>query len=106
MKIAVFGAGIADLSAAILLKKQGHTVQVFERSPKMNDRGNAFLMHDDGLDLLANLGKKKVFDQLGEPIQYFQLFAQNNEEIKSVRLMPWRCFKRDEVIRYLYDSLD
>lgn len=106
MKIAVFGAGIAGLSAAILLKKQGHTVQVFERSPKMNDRGNAFLMHDDGLDLLANLGKKKVFDQLGEPIQYFQLFAQNNEEIKSVRLMPWRCFKRDEVIRYLYDSLD
>ena len=48
MRIVIFGAGIAGLSAAILLKRQGHTVQVFERSPKMNDRGNAFLMHDDG----------------------------------------------------------
>lgn len=106
MKIAVFGAGIAGLSAAILLKKQGHTVQVFERSPKMNDRGNAFLMHDDGLDLLANLGQSSVFDSMGEPVQYFQLFSQSNEEVKAIRLMPWRCFKRNEVIRYLYQALD
>ena len=76
MKIAVFCAGIAGLSVAILLKKQGHTVQVFERSPKMNDRGNAFLMQDDGLDLLANLGQSGVFDSIGEPVQYFQLFSQ------------------------------
>lgn len=106
MRVAIFGAGIAGLSAAILLKRQGHTVQVYERSPKMNDRGNAFLMHDDGLDLLANLGDKRVFDSMGESIQYFQLFSQKNEEVKAVRLMPWRCFKRDEVIRYLYQALD
>lgn len=104
MKVAIFGAGIAGLSAAILLKRQGHTVKVYERSPKMNDRGNAFLMHDDGLDLLASLGQASVFDLMGEPIQYFQLFSQKNEEVKAVRLMPWRCFKRDEVIRYLYQA--
>lgn len=105
MKVAIFGAGIAGLSAAILLKRQGHTVKVYERSPKMNDRGNAFLMHDDGLDLLASLGQASVFDPMGEPIQYFQLFSQKNEEVKAVRLMPWRCFRRDDVIRYLYKAL-
>ena len=106
MRVVIFGAGIAGLSAAILLKRQGHTVQVFERSPKMNDRGNAFLMHYDGLDLLANLGQSGDFDSMGEPVQYFQLFSQRNEEVKAIRLMPWRCFKRNEVIRYLYQALD
>jgi len=105
MKIAVFGAGIAGLSAAILLKRQGHYVKVYERSAQMNDRGNAFLMHDEGLDLLRNLGNQEVFERMGEPIQYFQMFSQKNEEVKAIRLMPWTCFKRDEVIRYLYDIL-
>jgi 2-polyprenyl-6-methoxyphenol hydroxylase-like FAD-dependent oxidoreductase/predicted DsbA family dithiol-disulfide isomerase len=105
MKIAIFGAGIAGLSAAILLKRQGHSVKVYERSSEMNDRGNAFLMHDEGLDLLRNLGNQEVFELMGEPIQYFQMFSQKNEEVKSIRLMPWTCFKRDEVIRYLYDTL-
>src|SRR6056300_855093 len=105
MKVAIFGAGIAGLSAAILLKRQGHTVKVYERSPKMNDRGNAFLMHDDGLDLLASLGQASVFHLMGEPIQYFQLFSQKNEEVKAVRLMPWRCFRREVIIRYLYNAL-
>ncbi len=105
MKIAIFGAGIAGLSAAILLKRQGHYVKVYERSAEMNDRGNAFLMHDEGLDLLRNLGNQEVFERMGEPIQYFQMFSQKNEEVKSIRLMPWTCFKRDEVIRYLYDTL-
>ena len=105
MKIVIFGAGIAGLSAAILLKRQGHSVTIYERSAQMNDRGNAFLMHDDGLDLLADIGKEVEFNQLGEEIQYFQLFSQKNEAVKSIRLMPWRCFKRDEIIRYLYTCL-
>lgn len=79
MKIAIFGAGIAGLSAAILLRRQGHYVKVYERSAQMNDRGNAFLMHDEGLDLLRNLGNHEVFDRMGEPIQYFQMFSKKTK---------------------------
>lgn len=105
MKIAIFGAGIAGLSVAILLKRKGLDVTVFERSNSMNDRGNAFLMHEEGMGLLKILGDHKIFEQLGESIHYFQLFSNNNEEIKAVQLMPWRCFKRNEVIEFLYKGL-
>jgi 2-polyprenyl-6-methoxyphenol hydroxylase-like FAD-dependent oxidoreductase/predicted DsbA family dithiol-disulfide isomerase len=104
MKVVIFGAGIAGLSAGIMLKKAGFQVTVYERAEGMNDRGNAFLMHEDGLDLLRDLGDNDQFHQMGEGIDYFQLYSQKNEEVKSIRLMPWRCFKRNEIIHYLYEA--
>ena len=104
MRIVIFGAGIAGLAAGIRLKRLGHSVHVYEQAPQMNDQGNAFLMHDDGLDILRDLGDEARFDQMGENITHFKLNAHEGEEVKSIRLRPWRCFKRNQVIRYLYDA--
>lgn len=104
MRIAIFGAGIAGLAAGIRLKRLGHTVHVYEQSPQMNDQGNAFLMHDDGLNILQDLGDQTAFGQMGENITHFKLNAHDGQEVKSIRLRPWRCFKRNQVIRYLYNA--
>ena len=85
MRIVIFGAGIAGLAAGIRLKRLGHSVHVYEQAPQMNDQGNAFLMHDDGLDILRDLGDEERFDEMGENITHFKLNTHEGEEVKSIR---------------------
>ena len=90
MKIVIVGAGISGIATAILLQSQGHDVQIYERTAIMNTRGNAFLMHDDGLRVLRKLARiKGSVEDLGKHIDFFQLYSEGFEEIKS-RLIPGR----------------
>lgn len=47
MKVAIIGGGIAGMSLAILLHKQGFQITVNEREQSIPLLGNAFLMHSD-----------------------------------------------------------
>jgi 2-polyprenyl-6-methoxyphenol hydroxylase-like FAD-dependent oxidoreductase len=55
-RIAVAGAGIAGLSAAILLAQQGHEIHVFERQHSVEGFGGGLLLQPCGLDVLRRVG--------------------------------------------------
>ena len=62
MKTVIIGGGIAGLAMAIYLHNNGMEVVVCERGREQSDKGNAFLMHAEGVSILAELSKKKLFN--------------------------------------------
>lgn len=61
MRIAIIGSGISGMAAAILLRRVGHEVSVFERKPLPVADGAGFLLQPTGQAVLARLG---LLDQL------------------------------------------
>jgi 2-polyprenyl-6-methoxyphenol hydroxylase-like FAD-dependent oxidoreductase len=56
MNIAIIGYGTAGQAAAILLSRDGHQVEVFERAQELGPVGAGFLLQPTGLQVLWELG--------------------------------------------------
>lgn len=106
MKTVIIGGGVAGLAMGIFLKHAGHQVVVNERSNETNNRGNAFLMHDEGVSILKELDRLALNQPIpGKFIDHFSLKNEKDEEIKLQKLDPWHCMKRSDVISYLNDLI-
>src|SRR5260370_1015704 len=55
MDVAIFGAGIAGLMAAIALRAQGHHCRVYERSRQSHEAGMGFILVPEVADCLREL---------------------------------------------------
>ena len=60
LNIAIIGYGTAGQAAAILLSRDGHRVEVFERAQELGPVGAGFLLQPTGLQVLWEMG---VLDQ-------------------------------------------
>lgn len=104
MKTVVIGGGIAGMSMGIQLNKHGIDVVVCERDEQVPARGNAFLMHAEGLSVLELLTKENQIVQLpGRMIDTFNLKRPDDTEVKYLKLEPWQCIKRCDIIEFLYE---
>jgi 2-polyprenyl-6-methoxyphenol hydroxylase-like FAD-dependent oxidoreductase len=56
MRIAIVGYGTGGQAAAIFLARDGHDVEVFERSDVLKPVGAGFLLQPTGLSVLTALG--------------------------------------------------
>lgn len=56
LHIAIVGYGTAGQAAALLLARDGHRVEVFERAPEPGPVGAGFLLQPTGLQVLWELG--------------------------------------------------
>lgn len=105
MKAVIIGGGIAGLSMGIFLKRQNYDVVICERETNIPIKGNAFLMHAEGVSILKELTygdfSNKVFP--GSFIDRFSLRRPNDEEVKFQKMDPWQCIKRKEIVEYLYE---
>lgn len=56
LRIAIVGCGTAGPAAAVLLRRQGHEVVLFERAPECKAVGAGFLLQPSGMAVLDELG--------------------------------------------------
>jgi len=56
LTIAIIGAGVAGLSAAISLCKQGFEVHLFERACALTDVGSGIMLQPSGMSALKEMG--------------------------------------------------
>ena len=56
LRVAIVGCGTAGPAAAVLLKRQGHEVVLFERASECKAVGAGFLLQPSGMSVLRELG--------------------------------------------------
>ncbi len=72
-KIAVVGSGLVGTLLAIYLKKAGHTVHVYDRSPDIRNvafsgRSINLVMSDRGWKTLEDIGLEEEIKKIGIPV--------------------------------------
>jgi 2-polyprenyl-6-methoxyphenol hydroxylase-like FAD-dependent oxidoreductase/predicted DsbA family dithiol-disulfide isomerase len=106
MKVVIIGGGIAGLAAGILLKRYLVDVVICERNLEISPKGNAFLMHSDGLSILEELlGYKEENGLPGRLVDAFHLKRPTDKDLMYIKLRPWQCIKRADLIQFLLDIL-
>jgi len=102
-KIVVIGGGIAGISFGLLMNKGDYNLVVCERETDVPTRGNAFLMHTEGFSILNILAKDSGGLVLpGKTIDTFILKRPDDSEIKFMKMEPWQCIKRKDIVDFLY----
>ena len=104
MKIVIIGGGIAGMTMALLMERNGMEVVVCEKLISNSRIGHAFLMNVDGLSILKNLRNKSTAQLLTNQISLFSLKRPNNEEKIKIQLIDWHCLKRVNLINFLQSS--
>ena len=99
MRIVIIGGGIAGLVFGTLMSRRGHEVVINERADGIPLNGNAFMVHGEGLALLRELGE--TVDLPGQPIDSFLMKRPDGQEVRYIKMDPWQCIKRSDLIRYL-----
>ena len=92
MKIAIVGYGTAGQAAAIFLARDGHDVEMFERSPELKPVGAGFLLQPTGLGVMAALGLRDAAIARGARIE--RLYGTNAAD-RAVMDMRYAEHARD-----------
>lgn len=103
MKVVIIGGGIAGLSVGIFLRRSNFEIIICERELTTPNRGNAFLMHSEGVRILKELTYGGFTNNTfpGSIIDRFSLRRPDDSEVIFQKMEPWQCIKRKEIIEYL-----
>lgn len=105
-KTVIIGGGVAGLSLAIAMRKQGYPVIVCEREEKSHSNGHAFLIHPDAMQVLENVIETDPYHLMpGRPINRLLLKNSSDEVLEDLVLDGWVCMKRCEAIQALSGEL-
>ena len=78
-RILIVGGGIAGLTLAIALHRQGFKAELVERSPVWHATGAGILLHANGVRVLWALGVGKAVEQAGAVVRRWGFFDQQGE---------------------------
>ncbi len=98
MKIVILGGGIAGLAFSIIMKRKGHEVVINERFDSTPTMGNAFMLHGDGMKILSDILDNESIKVPGDLINTFILKRPDDREVKYVKMEPWQCMKRVDLV--------
>lgn len=107
MRILICGAGVAGLSLAGCLGRQGHDVLVVERSARLREGGYMIDFFGPGLDVAERLGLLHRLAAIHDPVERLVLADASGRERVSVRydLLRRRLF-RDRHFNFLRSDLE
>ena len=84
MRVAVAGAGIGGLTAAIALRRAGAEVAVFERSRELEEVGAGLLLAANAQKAFGKLGLRGAVGGLGTPASAGEIRSWRGEVLASV----------------------
>ena len=84
MKIAIVGGGIAGLAAAIVLRRRGLDVSVFERAPTFTPAGAGILLSPNALGVLDSLGLARAALAAGVPLESFSVTDTSSKPYQTL----------------------
>lgn len=82
--ILISGAGIAGLTAANFLAKEGHNVTVIDRSPSFSKAGFLISLKSFGVKIMDELGLTENLQAESSPSETVHFVETNEEIIKSI----------------------
>lgn len=89
MEIAIVGGGITGLCTALALKKEGHSVQIFEKEETLKPVGAGIWLQPNALRVLDWLGLKEEVKRKGIELRRM--------EITDMMLRPYKAIKEKVV---------
>jgi salicylate hydroxylase len=89
LKIAVIGAGIGGLSAAVALRRAGFDVTVYEQAPALTEIGGGINIGPNAARILMRLGLGNALDRVAvRPVSTRQRRWQDGRSLQSAPLNP------------------
>ncbi|QNE40224.1 NAD(P)-binding protein [Hymenobacter sp. NBH84] len=89
MHFLIIGAGIGGLTAALALRRQGHTVQVYEAAPILCEVGAGVVLGLNAMRALHDLGLHEVVRAAGSPIMELHLVDQQGRQLNHTDTRPF-----------------
>ncbi|KCZ55940.1 hypothetical protein HY29_10060 [Hyphomonas beringensis] len=91
LNIAISGAGIGGLAAAILLSRDGHSVSVYDQFDTPRPVGAGFILQETGLTILGEMGLRDRVEALGSRLTRLHgISADNQRTVLDVRYAALR----------------
>lgn len=85
LRVAVVGCGSAGPAAAILLRRHGHEVELFERAPVCLPVGAGFLLQPSGMTVLKELGIHEQVAARGSRIDRLHAIERGGRLLMDLR---------------------
>jgi 2-polyprenyl-6-methoxyphenol hydroxylase-like FAD-dependent oxidoreductase len=85
-RILIVGGGIAGLTLATALHRQGFRVELVERSTTWHAPGAGILLHANGVRMLRELGLGEAVEQAGTIVRRWVFFDQQGELLCDIDL--------------------
>ncbi len=105
-KIVVLGGGIAGLSVYASLKKLNFEVQIYERSSSKRSSGMGFLLLENGLQTLKEIGLDHSFNNISKKLEHYVSFEHSNTLGISTPLEGVYAVKRNDILDMLLEDVD
>jgi 2-polyprenyl-6-methoxyphenol hydroxylase-like FAD-dependent oxidoreductase len=79
MKILIVGGGVAGLTAALVLGRDGHDVTVFEREPQVEEPGYMLEFFGPGYEVAARLGLLRALERVHCSVDDLTFFDETGD---------------------------
>ncbi len=104
-KYIILGGGVAGLATAIQLVNAGKNVELFEKSPKDQAQGHAFILMPNGLAALEKMGVKERVLKVAHTINDFQMHSPDGTFQTHKKLSGALGIRRGALVDILTNAL-
>ncbi|PHM38857.1 FAD-dependent monooxygenase [Xenorhabdus innexi] len=85
LKVIIAGAGIGGLTTAVVLRKLGYEVEVYEQAPTLRTAGSGLSVITNAVAALSSIGVNLKLENFGAPVKNFEI---RNIQDHLIRRMP------------------